>query len=575
MKRILIKIFFVSAVFFILSSFARADTLGEHTPFFVDSSYDALDRTALVATLQEVSDKAYFYTEDNWWNSLSSQDSAKSAIHLLATEFDQKIYPKLTQTYGSLWEPGIDNDYKVTILISRIKEGAGGYFNSADEYQRNSIPTSNEREIIYLNSSYFDTLRAKSFLAHEFQHLITFYQKDKLRGVADEVWLNEARSEYASTLVGYDDVFVGSNLEKRILDFYKDPSDSLTEWTNVPIDYGSANLFMQYLVNHFGNQILTKIVQNPYTGIASINEAFKQLGFNETFSDIFFDWTAANYLNDCKVDGQKYCYLNNTLNEKLKVSPTVSQFLSSDGASSINWTDFIKDWSGHWYQFSGGNANLKINFNESPSTDFLVAYIIQRINGLNEIKFLNLDANGGGTDIVQNFGTDVSSVILIPISITNTSGFGISEPFREFSYKVSLTSESIIPQTPEPSPSSVSPNYPDGSLIRAKGDYKVYIVKGGYKRWVQSSEIFKFYPHLGWQAVIEVTPEERDWYRDAWLVRADGDTKVYEINGDGTKHWLNMTAEQFSQTGRNWNMVYIINKAERDFYKIGADVMFK
>jgi len=575
MKKILIKIFFVSAVFFILSSFAKADTLGEHTPFFVDSSYDSLDRSALVATLQEVSARAYFYAEDDWWNSLSSQDSAKSAIHLLAAEFDQKIYPKLIQVYGSLWEPGIDNDYKVTILISRIKEGAGGYFHSADEYQRNSVPTSNEREMIYLNSSYFDTLRAKSFLAHEFQHLITFYQKDKLRGVADEVWLNEARSEYASTLVGYDDVFVGSNLEKRILDFYKDPSDSLTEWTNVPIDYGSANLFMQYLVSHFGNQILTKMVQNPYAGIASINEALKQLGFKETLSDIFFDWTAANYLNDCKIEGQKYCYLNNILNEKLKVSPTVSQLLSSTGISSISWTDFVKDWSGHWYKFSGGNANLKLSFKQAPSTTFKAAYIIQKINGSAEIKFINLDASGQGTDLVENFGTDVSSVTLVPVSVTNTSGFGISEPFRQFSYQVNLTTEAVMPSLPSSVPSSVSPNYPDGSLIRAKGDYKVYVLSGGYKRWIQNSEIFKFYPHFGWQAVIEATPEERDWYRDDWLVRADGDLRVYEINGDGTKHWLNMTAEEFSQTGRIWDMVYIINNSERDFYKTGADVMFR
>jgi len=128
---------------------------------------------------------------------------------------------------------------------------------------------------------------------------------------------------------------------------------------------------------------------------------------------------------------------------------------------------------------------------------------------------------------------------------------------------------------PSSVPSSVSPNYPDGSLIRAKGDYKVYVLSGGYKRWIQNSEIFKFYPHFGWQAVIEATPEERDWYRDDWLVRADGDLRVYEINGDGTKHWLNMTAEEFSQTGRIWDMVYIINNSERDFYKTGADVMFR
>src|SRR4030042_3523178 len=171
-------IIFISAVFFILPIFAKAANLGERTPFFVENSYDLLDRSALMATLQEVSAKADFYTEDEWWNSLSSQDNAKALIRALALEFDQKIYPKLTQVYGSPWEPGIDNDPRITILISRIKEGAGGYFNSGDEYTIEQVATSNEREMIYLNSMYLDSSRAKSFLAHEFQHLITFYQKD-------------------------------------------------------------------------------------------------------------------------------------------------------------------------------------------------------------------------------------------------------------------------------------------------------------------------------------------------------------------------------------------------------------
>jgi len=116
---------------------------------------------------------------------------------------------------------------------------------------------------------------------------------------------------------------------------------------------------------------------------------------------------------------------------------------------------------------------------------------------------------------------------------------------------------------------------PEGTLIRAKGDYKVYIIKGNYRRWIQSAAIFNFYGHLNWQAVIEVTPQERDAYQEAWLIRADGSAPVYEVNADGTKHWLNMTAGQFSQSGRQWDMVYIINSFERDFYRTGADVLFK
>lgn len=234
--------------------------------FFVDSSYDALNRATLKATLIEEGERAHFYVENGWWESLSSVDAAKAAIQDLKNEFDSNIYPKMTKVYGPIWEPGIDNDPKITILISRIKEGAGGYFNSADEYPQKLAAYSNEREMIYLNSLYYNASRAKAFLAHEFQHLITFYNKEKKYNLDEEVWLNEARSEYAPTLMGYDNVLVGSNLDKRISDFLRNPTDSLTEWANVTADYGSANLFMQYLVDQYGEQILTKIMQSPRAG---------------------------------------------------------------------------------------------------------------------------------------------------------------------------------------------------------------------------------------------------------------------------------------------------------------------
>jgi len=35
-----------------------------------------------------------------------------------------------------------------------------------------------------------------------------------------------------------------------------------------------------------------------------------------------------------------------------------------------------------------------------------------------------------------------------------------------------------------------------------------------------------------------------------------------------------MTAEQFTQTGHKWDMVFIVNDWERDFYTTGVDVMF-
>ena len=78
---------------------------------------------------------------------------------------------------------------------------------------------------------------------------------------------------------------------------------------------------------------------------------------------------------------------------------------------------------------------------------------------------------------------------------------------------------------------------------------------------------------MNWNAIQNIPTEDLDVFEDAWLVRADGDYKVYEVNGDGTKHWLNISAEQFEASGRKWEMISIINKKERDFYITGVDVM--
>jgi len=567
-------IFVLLAVCFLAAPVGtRAAVVGEEMPFYVDSSYDALGRVALMSSLVEMGEHCYVYVESQWWNNLLSQNDAKVTIHNLIQEFDRNIYPHLTQVYGQPWEPGIDNDPKITILISRIQQGAGGYFNSADEYFRTQVAHSNEREMLYLNSSYFDTSRAKSFLAHEFQHLITFFQKDRLHSVSEEVWLNEARSEYAATIVGYDDSLPGSNLEKRIYDFYKNPSDSLTEWANTANDYGSVNLFMQYLAVHFGNQFFTKMVQSPNVGIASVNDALLSSGINEKFADVFMNWTIANYINDCRFGGQRYCYLNTVLDSNIRVPASMAKFIQGTDTPAV-LSDSVKDWSGHWYKFSAASANLKLDFSGDLDSIFKVAYIVQKASGENEVHFIDLDTLKKGSVLISGLGQDVSSVILVPVSENALSGFGASEAFHKFSYSATLISSASSPVTPvqPPVPIITALAYPDGSLIRAQGDYKVYVINKGYKRWIQSSEVFKFYPHLGWAAVLEVTPGQRDWYKDSSLVRASGDQKVYEINSDGSKHWLNITAEQFSLSGRKWDSVYIINNAERNFYKTGTVV---
>ncbi len=570
---------------------ALAFKLGENQLFFVDPSYDLSERTQINGTLRQVGDHALFYTADDWWSSLGTAEveSANTAILSLAAEFDRTIYPRLTQVYGSEWSPGIDNDLRVTILITRIKKGTGGYFNSSDEYPRSQVVNSNEREMIYLNSLYLISSSARDFLAHEFQHMINFYQKEKLRNSTEEVWLNEARSEYAATLCGFDSPYEGSNLERRVKDFLRYSTDSLTEWRNESADYGAANLFMQYLVNRYGEQILTRMMKTEKVGVESINQALADTGFSERFIDIFTNWTIANFVNDCQLgEGQKYCYLNQKLNYgSFHLQPQISNFLSVRDGAEFSFADEVKDWSGRWYEILpiGSGLNLMIDFKNQVGSTFQAALLILDFNGAKTLRPLKFNSAQAAADIVADFGSRVASVVLILSNQTKQKGFTSNETAREFSYVAKITASSQLPAvtpasssqpTPTPSPEPapvVSPNFPDGSLVRAKGESKVYIIQGQYRRWLQTPQILAAYPHLGWQSIREVTLEQLNWYQEVWLVRAEGDARVFEINGDSTKHWLNMSADSFSLSGRSWKMVYIVNKTERDLYRTGAEVL--
>ena len=49
--------------------------------------------------------------------------------------------------------------------------------------------------------------------------------------------------------------------------------------------------------------------------------------------------------------------------------------------------------------------------------------------------------------------------------------------------------------------------------------------------------------------------------------------KVYEINDDQSKHWINMTAENFLSHGGSEPAIFNINQGELNLYTAGADVM--
>lgn len=134
----------------------------------------------------------------------------------------------------------------------------------------------------------------------------------------------------------------------------------------------------------------------------------------------------------------------------------------------------------------------------------------------------------------------------------------------------------------------VDVNVIDGDIIQCKNSvdpFAVYIVKvvNGKKfiRHIVSLQIFNHYKHLKWENLIQV--ESLDGFLLSGWVRvntgangaAGGGDRVWEINGDQTKHWIDMTAAEFLLHGGSDEAIYSINPGELGLYKEGAAVKLK
>ena len=126
----------------------------------------------------------------------------------------------------------------------------------------------------------------------------------------------------------------------------------------------------------------------------------------------------------------------------------------------------------------------------------------------------------------------------------------------------------------------------DGDIIQCQSSdnpFAVYIVKvvgdTKYIRHIVSLEIFDYYSHLDWNNLRQVD-SLTNYSLSGWVrvnTGPDGtpgpNDKVYEINGDQSKHWINMTAEDFLTHGGSDAAIYSVNQGELDLYTTGPDVM--
>lgn len=586
-RKILISLSIFLLPFFI-SGFAHADTLGQSRKFFVNSGYDNYGRTSLSAILKIVSDRAYFYVDDKYWNSLSAygRDIIMVGLQSLAAEFDNNIYPGETSFWGSEAKPGVDNDPHILILLEDLSTGNGGYFETKNLFSKNTIEDSNESEMIVVNTNAIGTDYIKNFVAHELQHVISFNQKEILNESKEDIWLNELRSEYSVSLLGYNDIFYGSNLDRRMRDFVDNPSDSLTEWPNVKTDYAMAAVFGQYLVERFGRDILAATLRYGSYSISSLNQYLNK--FSISFGDVFLEWMAANYLNDRSIDS-RFGYIGGGL-KTIKVTPQSSVYLSS---STVDYNNMIliKDWQPYWIEYklqsvTDKTKSLKFDITGQSGQNFLVSYAAFYNDG--QIKGGGIPLiNGRAVGYIKNFqDKQLTKVILMMTNGQKTVDFTKNEAASAINIKATLADNTVLEAVLE-AETLKDEMLKDGVLIKKPYEKDIYVIWGKYKRYL-NSDIIKLYGHLDPAKAIEVSPETFNSYQTSNYVKYINKEKVYAvwppgegsrggtsmgIASDGTKHWLNITPEQWDASGRDWGAIFVVSDLELNAYKIGSDII--
>ncbi len=275
--------------------------------FFVRNVFDMSMWDELIAKKIYSSDQVVFWMDSSLVGTMFNEqeiDSLNSFIGkklLFSTsslsEDSTKGILELEHNYfGS--PPDVDGDGILDILFLDIRDDfttsgsfVAGFFDPNDLLDNN---TSNKRDMLYIDvyplikyngELHFE--QAASTIAHEYQHLIHAHYE---RFEAETIFINEGLSEYAETFCGFPPRSGNS--------YNRDKSRSLLSWNyNDPIpDYSRASLWTEYFFQRIGKSFIKHLVQSPETGIRTIKNVLALS--NNTFSQIFNDWTLANFLNN-------------------------------------------------------------------------------------------------------------------------------------------------------------------------------------------------------------------------------------------------------------------------------------
>lgn len=290
--------------------------LGELETFLILST-DAPDDPPAeqTAALRRISEHAYYYVD------IEGLQLSAAQLDEMVVTFESRIHPRLSEAFGEVAAPGVDGDDRLFLVFSPAVHDFGrntgvlGYFSPHDALPAAlSVPESNQKEVLFISDLVFraDPLVRYGVIAHELQHLINFSQKGaRLNYRSKEaLWLDEGLSMYAMDVAGFGLADGMTSTALDIRSFQERPhAYSLTEWRTNPngYAYGEAYLFVRYLVDRYGEGIVSEILGSEGTGLAGLDALLRQR--QDDVVRFFQAWTTANLVSGTAIaEGTPYNY---------------------------------------------------------------------------------------------------------------------------------------------------------------------------------------------------------------------------------------------------------------------------
>jgi hypothetical protein len=291
--------------------------VGDKQKFWLLNS-DTNENFQINATLLYITAHTYFWAQDG-------VTVNKGNMKTLMDTFENKIYPKDREFFGSEWTPGVDGDPHIFIVYGGdIGSNIAGQFASPDEYNPAVRKYSNGHEMFVINTSE-DLANDYTYatLAHEFVHMIQ-WPSDR----NDVPWINEGFAEVGAFINGYDvggADWIYSQSPDLQLNTWPDPSSP-----DFSAHYGQSFLYLTYFLDRFGEKATKALTADPGNDLTSVDDTLRSLNITDpqtgkliTADDVFMDWAAAMFLQDGSVGDGRYVYHNDPLVPQTSVGETI------------------------------------------------------------------------------------------------------------------------------------------------------------------------------------------------------------------------------------------------------------